>query len=99
METAELDSYIRRKFAEHSGLAETELFSADTTLADVISRSSRMTNSIDLMESFARTANALRKEHGIRVRLPALPLDTPLTTVVQLFLEECERVRKEEEAA
>ncbi|MCW5253391.1 MULTISPECIES: hypothetical protein [unclassified Streptomyces] len=99
MRTAELDSYIRRTFAEHSGLSEAELFSGDTTLADVISRSSRMTNSIDLMESFARTANALRKDHGIRVRLPALPLDTPMTSVVKLFLEECERQAQKEESA
>ncbi|MFX4292287.1 hypothetical protein [Streptomyces bohaiensis] len=93
MDATELDSYIRRKFAEHAEVPEAELFAPDVTLADVVGRSPRMTNSIDLMESFARTANSLRKEHGIRVRLPALPLDTPLAKVVELFLAECEQQR------
>lgn len=91
MDAPELDSYIRRKFAEHAEVPEDELFRSGVTLADVVGRSPRMTNSIDLMESFARTANSLRKDHGIRVRLPALPLDTPLTEVVALFLAECRR--------
>ncbi|MEU3183388.1 hypothetical protein ABZ707_04125 [Streptomyces sp. NPDC006923] len=95
MKTSELDYYIRRKFSEHAELPEEELFASGVTLADVVSRSPRMTNSIDLMESFARTANSLRKDHGIRVRLPALPLDTPISNVVALFLEECERQQRE----
>ncbi|MGO4425811.1 hypothetical protein AB4Z54_45730, partial [Streptomyces sp. MCAF7] len=68
---------------------------ADATLADVIASSPRMTNSIDLMEAFARTANGLRKDYGVRVRLPALPLDTPITTVLKTFLDEFEREQKE----
>ncbi|MGO4753570.1 hypothetical protein AB4212_34075, partial [Streptomyces sp. 2MCAF27] len=61
----------------------------------VIASSPRMTNSIDLMEAFARTANGLRKDYGVRVRLPALPLDTPITTVLKTFLDEFEREQKE----
>ncbi|MEE1930312.1 hypothetical protein V1J52_19355 [Streptomyces sp. TRM 70351] len=95
MTTPGVDSYIRQKFAEHAGLTDEELFSDDVTLAAVISRSPKMTNSIDLMEAFARTANALRKDYGVRVRLPALPLDTPTSTVLKTFLEEFERQKKE----
>ncbi|KAK1179149.1 hypothetical protein ACFV2X_02735 [Streptomyces sp. NPDC059679] len=95
MVTPEVEPYIRQKFAENAGLTEEQLFTADATLADVIASSPRMTNSIDLMEAFARTANGLRKDYGVRVRLPALPLDTPITTVLKTFLEEFEREQKE----
>lgn len=95
MTTSGVDSYIRQKFAEHAGLAEEELYSDDVTLSTVISRSPQMTNSIDLMEAFARTAKAVRKDYGVRVRLPALPLDTPTSTVLKVFLDEFDRQEKE----
>ncbi|MFI1107104.1 MULTISPECIES: hypothetical protein [Streptomyces] len=94
MTTPGVDSYIRQKFAEHAGLSDEQLFADDVTLAAVISRSPKMTNSIDLMEAFAKTANALRKDYGVRVRLPALPLDTPTSTVLKTFLEEFERQKE-----
>ncbi|MFB7664811.1 hypothetical protein ACFC1R_12800 [Kitasatospora sp. NPDC056138] len=94
MVTPGVESYIRQKFADHAGLTEEQIFVDDVTLAVVISRSPRMTNSIDLMEAFARTANALRKDHGVRVRLPALPLDTPTSTVLKVFIEEFERQKE-----
>lgn len=84
----ELESYIRQKFAENVGLSVAELFSDDLTLAALITRSERMTNSVDLMEAFARTSNGLRKEYGLRVRLPALSLDTPVSKVLAVFLAE-----------
>lgn len=99
MERHEIEAYIRRKFAEHTGLTDEQLFADGATLAAVISLSPRMTNSIDLMEAFARTANALRRDHGVRVRLPALPLDTPTSTVLRVFLDEFERQDKEKEVA
>jgi len=93
-ETRGVESYIRKAFAENAGLADEQLFTGGVTLASVISRSPRMTNSIDLMEAFARTSNALRKDYGVRVRLPALPLDTPMVTVLEVFLEEFGRPEK-----
>jgi hypothetical protein len=91
MDSAGVESYIRLKFAENAGMTDEQLFADDATLAGVIGRSPQMTNSIDLMEAFARTSNALRKEYGVRVRLPALPLDTPTSTVLKVFLEEFEQ--------
>lgn len=88
-EVEELKVYISRKFCENVGLTLEEVFGPDLTLAAIVSRSSRLQNSVDLMESFARTSNALRKEHGVRVRLPALSLDTHISQVVELFLNEC----------
>ena len=92
--TREVESYIRQVFAENAGITEGQLFADDVTLATVISRSPRMTNSIDLMEAFARTSNALRKDYNVRVRLPALPLDTPTSIVLTVFLEEFDRQKK-----
>jgi hypothetical protein len=89
-----VESYIRQRFAENTDLTDEQLFGDDMTLATVISRSPRMTNSIDLMEAFARTSNGLRKDYGVRVRLPALPLETPTSTVLKVFVEEFERQQK-----
>lgn len=99
MEKLGAEPYIRQKFAEYAGLTDEQLFADDMTLAAVISCSPRMTNSIDLMEAFARTSNSLRKNYGVRVRLPALPLDTPTSTVLKVFLEEFDRQEKEKGAA
>jgi hypothetical protein len=88
VQSIEIKQYILQKFATNAGFTAEQLSADDLTLAQVISQSPEMTNSIDLMEAFARTSNSLRKDHGVRVRLPALPLDTPISTVVEIFLEE-----------
>lgn len=90
-DTLDLKAYIQKKFCENVGLSAEEVFGADLSLAAVIGRSEKMTNSVDLMEAFARTSNALRKEHGVRVRLPALALDTPVSKVLEVFIQEVER--------
>lgn len=86
----DIEVYIQDAFADHAGLPGETLYAEDLTLAQVIARSERMTNSVDLMEAFARTANGLRKDHGIRVRLPALSLETPISEVLTIFLGEVE---------
>jgi hypothetical protein len=90
IDTNELRAYISQKFAEHVDVPGDELFGRDLTLSAIIARSPRMTNSVDLMEAFARTANGLRKEHGLRVRLPTLPLDTPVSEVLRVFIAEAQ---------
>ncbi|MDC0708480.1 hypothetical protein POL68_08370 [Stigmatella sp. ncwal1] len=92
-DVGELKDFICQKFCENVGLKAEELFGADLTLAEVIARSDRMTNSVDLMEAFAKSSNALRKQYAIRVRLPALSLDTPISQVVDLFVQECQQGR------
>ncbi|HSP81266.1 MAG TPA: hypothetical protein VLQ93_22295 [Myxococcaceae bacterium] len=94
-----LREFIRGKFCENVGLTQEEVFGADLTLAALVTRSERMTNSVDLMEAFARTANALRKEHGVRVRLPALSLETPVSQVLDVFLKEVQAQKDEGRAA
>lgn len=83
-----LSHFICDKFSGHVAIDPGVLFGEDLSLAEVIKRSPKMTNSVDLMEAFARTANALRKEQGIRVRLPTLALDTPISRVLEIFLAE-----------
>ena len=90
MDNSLLSPYICAKFSLHVGIPESELFGEDLSLAAIIQRSDQLTNSVDLMEAFARTANSLRKEHGVRVRLPTLSLETPISTVLAVFLGEVE---------
>jgi len=92
-EVADLKDFICRKFSENVGLPPDELFGQDLSLAQVISRSEKMNNSVDLMEAFAKSSNALRKQYGVRVRLPALSLETPISRVVELFVQECQQGR------
>jgi hypothetical protein len=92
-EIDDLKDFICQKFCENVGLMPDELFGQDLSLAEVITRSERMKNSVDLMEAFAKCSNALRKQYGLRVRLPALSLDTPISRVVELFIQECQQGR------
>jgi hypothetical protein len=92
-EITDLRDFICRKFCENVGLAPDEMFGQDLSLAEVIARSQHMQNSVDLMEAFAKSSNALRKQYGVRVRLPALSLETPISQVVELFVQECKQGR------
>lgn len=87
-----MESYIREKFAAAVGLDEKDIFEPNLTLAQIIARSKRLNNSVDLMEAFARMANSLKKDHGHRVRLPAFTLDTPISTVLEAFMQQVELV-------
>ncbi|WP_224361841.1 hypothetical protein [Hyalangium versicolor] len=93
VELEDLKDFICRKFSENVGLQPEELFGQDLSLAEVITRSARLKNSVDLMEAFAKSSNALRKQYGLRVRLPALSLETRISQVVELFAQECRQGR------
>lgn len=88
-----MKDFICDSFAGNVGLPASEIFETDLTLAEIISRSDRLQNSIDLMEAFARTANRLKKQYGIQVRLPAFSLDTPVSAVLEVFLAEVEKTK------
>jgi hypothetical protein len=51
-----------------------------------MARAQGFTNSVDLMEAFARCAKAIKQKFGIRLRLPAVPLNTPINEVIELFV-------------
>ena len=86
----QMKQYLCRTFAANAGLPDSVIFADDLTLAEIVSRSERMHNSVDLVEAFARTANAIERDHGMRVRLPAFSLETPISTVLDSILEESE---------
>lgn len=94
MTTSEVEPFVRRKFAEFSELAEDEIFVDGVSMSTVIARSDRMTNSLDIMEAFARTSKALRAEYGVRVRLPTMSLDTPMSTMLKAIVEEFEKQKE-----
>ncbi len=79
-------------FAQNVGLSTSEIFDNDLTLSEIIARSDELHNSIDLMEVFAKTANLLKKQYGVQVRLPAFSLDTPISNVLEVFLAEAQKV-------
>ena len=71
-----LAATIRRTFAASVALPEDDIFGENLTLAQVTSRSASLHDSVDLMEAFAKTANGLKREYGVRVRLAAVALET-----------------------
>ena len=84
----DLRIFVYERFAAEVGLTTAELLTDGVTLGDVVKRSSKIVNSVDLMECFARTSNALRREHGVRVRLPAYPVNTEIKTIVDAFIDQ-----------
>ena len=90
----EMREYLQRIFAANAGLPDSAL-SDSVTLAEVVAQSEQMHNSVDLIEAFARTANVLERDKGIRVRLPAFSLDTQLSTVLDAIQGEIDRQRTE----
>lgn len=88
MSQSTLQTYVCETFSSYAGLPADQILGEDLTLAQIVARSEKMNNSLDLMEAFARTANALKKSHGVRVRLPTFPLDTPISTVLQALAEQ-----------
>jgi len=88
-----MESYIKAQFAHAVGIPESEIFDHDMTLDAIIARSNALHNSVDLMEAFAKTANRLKKDHGVRVKLPAFALDTPISQVLASFLEQIDSLK------
>jgi hypothetical protein len=88
----EIRTFVCERFAHNIGLSTSAFIDPDLSLSAIISRSERLTNSVDLMEAFAKTANAVKKQYGFRVRLAAFALDTPISTVIEAFVAEAQKV-------
>ena len=82
---------IRTLFATSVALKEEEIFGENLTLSAVMQRSEKLHNSVDLMEAFARIANGVKRDYGVKIRLPAFPLETPISDVLASFLAEVEK--------
>ena len=83
----QIEAYVYRVFSKHAGLTAELILSNDLTLSEIVDRSEALVNSVDLMECFAKIANGVRREFGIRVRLPAFPMETKVSVVIGSFLE------------
>lgn len=82
----EVVEWIITTFGQDVQLDITEALRAKLTLRDVVERSERLHNSLDLMESFARLAHMLKKRTGVKVRLPNFPADQELSDVLAAFV-------------
>jgi hypothetical protein len=86
-----LEEFVCFRFSQYLDLPLADMFEDDLTLAAIMARSPLIRNSLDLMEVFARVANALRREHGCTVRLPAFSLDTPISAVLRALVDQLQK--------
>ncbi|MBD2452418.1 hypothetical protein H6G76_36050 [Nostoc sp. FACHB-152] len=91
-ELISVKDYICQLFAQNVKLPLAEIFEHDLTLSEIIARSEQLQNSIDLMEAFAKISNTIKKQYGADIRLPAFSLDTKISTVLEVFLQEVDNV-------
>lgn len=94
----ELTQFIRASFASSVNLNESHIFESDLSLAQIMSQSETLHNSVDLMEAFAKVANQVKRNYGVRVRLPAFPMETRISEVLSVFVAEIERYREADDA-
>lgn len=87
----ELTKFIRTAFSYSVNLDECLIFDQDLSLGQIMSQSEKLHNSVDLMEAFAKVANQVRRTYGVRVRLPAFPLETRVSEVLAMFVAEIGR--------
>lgn len=78
--------WIIDTFGQSVELNMAEALSAGFTLSDVIERSTRLHNSLDLMEAFARISHLLKRRTGVKVRLPNFATDKQLSEVLEAFV-------------
>jgi hypothetical protein len=76
------------KLAEAVGLTPDAISALDLTLGGLLSASSRLHNSVDLMEALAKAVNVVRRELGVKLRLRAFTMDTPIPRVIDSFVEQ-----------
>jgi hypothetical protein len=83
--------FIRTAFASSVMLDENQVFNQDLNLGQIMLQSESLHNSVDLMEAFAKVANQVKRNYGVRVKLPAFPLETKISEVLTIFVAEIER--------
>lgn len=86
VELEALRQLIASKIAEAVALAPEAIYPPDLTLTGILSASERLHNSVDLMEALAKAVNAARRELGVKLRLQAFTMDTPISRVVESFI-------------
>ncbi len=79
--------WIIDTLAESVDLNIVEALDGGLTLQNIVERSDRLHNSLDLMEAFAGLAHRLKRRTGVKVRLPNFPSDKRLCEVMDAFIE------------
>lgn len=87
----ELNQFIKTSFSNSVNLDIATIFDQDLSLSQIMAKSETLHNSVDLMEAFAKVANQVKRQYGVRVRLPAFPLETRISEVLSVFVQEIER--------
>jgi hypothetical protein len=88
--------WIIETFAADTGLDIQHALDNGLTLRELIDRSDKLHNSLDLMEAFARMGFHLQKRTGVRVRLPSFPTDEKLSVVLEKFLTAYQQASEQE---
>jgi hypothetical protein len=83
-----LKASIQAQLATAFKLTESAVFAPDLTVAEIVAASPGLVNSVDFMECCAKVANGFRQSHGVQVRLPATSLDTPISVIVESFVQQ-----------
>jgi len=95
-DTEALFNFAIQTFAEVVQLQEEDLKNKNYSLIEIVANSEILINSVDIMEAFAKTANRIKREFGIKVRLPSLPMDTAILDVMAALIESVENNDVEE---
>jgi hypothetical protein len=88
LDQEKLTKHLHSTFSAIVDLPVAEVFEANITLSEIMARSAGLANSVDLMEAFAKCAKSTRQEFGVRLRLPAMPLSTPINEVMDLLVSQ-----------
>lgn len=90
----EIEKMVRGMLSEASGLPEQTLFDGRHTLAGVIEESDVMVNSIDVMETFARISNRLKRKYGVEVEIGGISLGDELTALTSRLMDQLKQMGK-----
>ncbi len=83
----EFKKLVLDTISQHAEITKILISTPLFTLADLLSASPKLINSVDLMEVFAHTAIQIKKKYNVAPKLPALPLNTTIDEVVEYLFE------------
>jgi hypothetical protein len=88
MNRENLEDLVLKTFSKHVSIDQETLIAQNMSMSSILETSDKLVNSVDLMEAFAATSNSLYREIKIKVKLPVLPLSTPIIDVLGMFVDQ-----------
>lgn len=89
----EIIDFILKTFSEVVNIDEKEIIENNFTLSQIIHKSDKLYNSVDLMEAFAKVASRIKKAYNVKIKLPNFPLDTHSSILFQALGDEYKKVK------